>query len=62
MDKETKIDMLLSLLAKVMYQDSFPAASSDPTVVSSRLQKSSLLKVAVVFRSTSITILFLCTT
>lgn len=33
MDKETKIDMLLSLLAKVMYQGSLPAASSDPTVV-----------------------------
>lgn len=33
MDKGTKIDMLLSLLAKVMYQDSLPAASSDPTVV-----------------------------
>ena len=33
MDKETKIDMLLSLLAKVMYQDSLPAVSSDPAVV-----------------------------
>lgn len=33
MDKETKIDMLLSLLAKVLYQDSLPAASPDPTVV-----------------------------